>query len=78
MSVEWTIHTRNLRAGLMSWVRSLERVQEREADIRDLLRTVRKDVGENDLVALASVVSRTTKVPVEDIARVLGITLSAG
>ena len=75
MSVEWTIHTRNLRAGLMSWVRSLERVQEREADIRDLLRTVRKDVGEHDLVALAYVVSKTTKVPVEDIARVLGITL---
>ncbi|MFE2755650.1 hypothetical protein ACFXGA_26985 [Actinosynnema sp. NPDC059335] len=74
--VEWTIHTRNVRSGLMAWVRAKHKVRDREQDLQELLRTIRKHVTDDDLAGVVRVVAAGTESFTEqELAEALGITL---
>lgn len=76
--VEWTIHTRNVRSGLMAWVRAVEKVRDREQDLQELLRTIRKHVTDDDLAGVVRVVAAGNDVTEQQLAAALGIALPTG
>jgi hypothetical protein len=75
--VEWNVHSRTVRSGLMAWAATRDRVQQRAEDVRELIRSAGAAVTEDDLVAIVLQVAENTGYPETEVAEAAGFEIES-
>jgi hypothetical protein len=75
--VEWNVHSRTVRSGLMAWAATRDRVQQRAEDVRELIRSAGAAVSEDDLVAIVLQVAENTGYPETEVAEAAGFEIES-
>lgn len=75
--VEWNVHSRTVRSGLMAWAATRDRVQDRADDVRELVRSAGAAVTKDDLAAIVRQVAENSGYPTAEVAEVVGLQIES-
>lgn len=71
--IEWTLHARQIRSGLMAWVSAMRKVEQRVDDVRETIRMAGTGVDEQTLAAIVADVADRSGLNRHQVADVVGI-----
>lgn len=75
--LDWTIHSRQLRAGLLAWASARDKVEERAGDVREHLRVAGAEIPVDDKVRIAEMIAEQTGYPLVEVLEAAGLARDA-
>lgn len=75
--LDWTIHSRQLRAGLLAWASARDKVEERAGDVREHLRVAGAEIPDDHMLRIAEMVADQTGYPLVEVLEAAGLARDA-